>query len=701
MTLRAGLVGAGNIGKFHVQALRRLRDVEIVGVTDLSHGRARAFGAELSVPVHASLAALRDAGADVVHVVTPPAAHAQVALEAMALGCDVFIEKPMATSVEDCERIASAARESGRSVCVGHSLLYDPFVRRALELVRDGAIGDVLSFDYYRCMNQQSYPAAGLSADQRRGGHPFRDIGIHALYLAEAFVGAVASVEAWPIASGRGDCNLWVDEWRVLARGASATAQIQLSWNVRPQQNVFVVQGTRGILRADLFGLSVTVKKQYGLPEHATRILNALGEGRGIATQALGNVVRIARKKLWQFHGVQALIAEFYERLARGDAAPVTPDEATRVVAWTEQIARQGDAVKDAWSAQVTAQRVGARTLVTGGGGFIGRHLVRRLLDEGTAVRLFVRRPPAPEIAAHPLVEVALGDLSDAHAVDAAVTGIERVYHVGATMRGAAADFDRGTIAGTRNIVESCVKQRIARLVYMSSLAVIDTDAGLNGEAITERSALETRAGERGHYTRAKLDAERLVLDAVRDRGLLAVILRPGEVVGPEKPLLTPGVAQRAGRALVVLGDGRVRLPLVHVGDVVDAVIAAGTRELESGSIVQLVEDVEITQNDIIAHYVEATGERRRVIRLPLPLVLGLARVVEAATCRLIGRALLGPRRIRAATASRRFDVSRAESLLGWKPVRGVRSILVPAAGATAPDLGETREAAAVRAAGA
>ncbi len=676
MTFRVGLVGTGAISKFHVQGLRRLADVEIVGVTDLHLERAEGFAAEHGLKAFPSLVSLREAGAGVIHVLTPPAAHAAVTLEAIALGCDVFVEKPLATSVEDCDRIAQAALDSGRRVCVGHSLLYDPFVRRALDLVRDGVIGEVLTFDYHRCMNQQSYPASGLSAEHGRGGYPFRDIGIHALYLAEAFVGPIVDLDAWPTATGRGDVNLWVDEWRVMARCQRGTAQIQLSWNVRPQQNLCIIQGTRGVIRVDVFGMSVTSRRQRGMPEHASRIINATGEGFGIAAQAAGNVFRVAGKRLWQFHGVQALIAEFYDRLRQGGEPPVTPAEARRVLYWTEHVARQADVLKDAWLTEATARRVGATTLVTGGGGFIGRQLVERLLQEGRKVRLLLRRPPAHELSVHPNVEVVLGDLGDAAVVTRAVDGIQTVFHIGAAMRGSGPEFERSTVTGTRNVVNACLESGVQQLVYMSSLAVLDTDAGQGGEVITESSALEQRPEERGAYTRTKLDAERIVLDAVRDRNLPAVLFRPGEVVGPEKPLLTPGVAQRAGRNLVVIGNGGVRLPLVHVSDVVDALMAAAERGIKDGTIIQLVEDVAVTQNDIIEHYLATTGEKRRVIRIPLPAVLALARVMEVLTTKLFGRALIGPRRIRAATASRRFDVSRAQTLLDWKPRHGVASSL-------------------------
>ena len=93
---RAGMVGAGNICEFHVAAVKALPDVELVGVTDLDRTRAQENAAKWGTVAFDSLDQLIDAGANVIHVLTPPAAHAKVALAALARGCHVLVEKPIA-----------------------------------------------------------------------------------------------------------------------------------------------------------------------------------------------------------------------------------------------------------------------------------------------------------------------------------------------------------------------------------------------------------------------------------------------------------------------------------------------------------------------------------------------------------------------------------------------------------------------------
>ena len=95
---------------------------------------------------------------------------------------------------------------------------------------------------------------------------------------------------------------------------------------------------------------------------------------------------------------------------------------------------------------------------------------------------------------------------------------------------------------------------------------------------VDESAPLEPHPEKRGSYTRAKLLAERIVVDASRRRGLRAVVVRPGQIVGPGFESVSPyGTIALPGR-WIGIGSGRMKLPLVHVNDVVDALVTAATR---------------------------------------------------------------------------------------------------------------------------
>lgn len=669
---RVGLVGAGYVSGFHIKALRRLPNVRIVGITDIDEARAREVANRFGIAAFRSLKIMATEGLDVVHVLTPPASHAAVALEALALGCHVLVEKPLATSVEDCERLAEEARARNRKVCVNHSLLGDPFVRKALALVRSGALGDVLAVDYLRSSNYPPYRGGPMPPHYREGGYQFRDLGVHALYLAREFLGEIQDVRADFRSSGLKDSdpNIHFDEWRVMVRCAKGSANIQLSWNVKPLQHQLILQGTRGTLRADLFSMFLTRRRHTPLPKAAERVANALAESASAAAQLTINSVRFLAGNIQAYQGLHNFVRAFYEALATGASVPAGAEQARAVVGWTEQIARDADQAKGKFYSQYRPSGRPA-VVVTGANGQLGRAFVRRLISEEEHIRLFVRRLPPPEILNHPQVEVVLGDLADPGAVDAAIANATAVFHLGAAMGGGWAAHEAATITGTRNVVEACLKHRVPKVIYISSLSVLDWAGHPPDRPVTETSSLEPAAPQRGYYTQAKLQAERIVRAAVQEQNLPALILRPGQIWSEDGALLTPAVGIRLGKWLVMIGEGSIRLPLVHVSDVVEGIVLATQSAFADGRIYHLVDDDTISREELARLYVQGREPRLRIVRMPLRLACFLAKAIEWLAKALRRPPPISPYRLRSAVAPLVFDCSRARSELGWRPKTG------------------------------
>ncbi len=668
-SFRVGLVGAGHISPFHIQALRRVPNVQTLGVFDSDFARAkemvRAFHLPWAFDSYESLLG----EVDVVHVLTPPESHAELTVRALEQGCHVFVEKPLATSVADCDRILEAARAAGRTVGVDHSLLKDPFTQRALDLIRRGKIGRVHSVECHRSQDMPPYSGGPLPTMYREGGFPFRDLGIHAFYQVEAFLGEILDVQWWMGHQGS-DPNLSFDEWRAWLRCRQGTANVYLSWNVRPVQDLLLVYGSEGVLKLDRFGMTVTVKRKRRLPEHPQRALNALGESLAVAWQVPLGVARVATHRLRRYHGLQQMVHEFYERLTRDEPPPATAEDARRVGYWVEQVAQDADRRRREFRAQFAGHRT-APTLVTGASGFIGRHLLRRLLESGRRVRVLCRQPPSLALRDDPQVEIVLGDLGDPEAVDRAVAGVSTVYHVGGVVHGAAHEFWRGSVEGTRNVVECSLRHKVNQLVYVSSLSVLSA-LHQAPQPIDEAWPLEAHADRRGLYTQTKLAAEQIVQQAIREQRLPAVIVRPAEVIGPGAPLLSSGVGQRKGSWLIFFGNGQLHVPLIHVEDLVDAMVLCEQHCITDGSVFHLVDDQAVTQNELADKYQAMTGDRLRRVHVPRIAIYALGFAVQSAFALLRRPAPLSVYRLRSALAPRTFDCTRAQKSLQWKPCRGV-----------------------------
>lgn len=659
---RAGMIGAGNICEFHVAAVRALPDVELIGVVDLDPARAAAFAEKHQVTVFPSLAAIVAAGANVIHVLTPPNTHGKIARAALEAGCDVLVEKPVTEDPAEGRELAALARAKGKTITVNHSLLYDPQVARALAAVKSGSLGQIVSVDILRGSEYPPFEGGPLPPHYRDAGYPFRDIGVHCLYLIQELLGKIEDVEASWRSLG-GDPNLAYDEWRAVVRCARGLAQFQLSWNVKPMQSQIIIHGTKGVLRVDLFAMFHGKRASTPLPKAAERLLNAFTDSLQPLIDVPIGVYKFVRKEVKSYQGLRNLVADFYRRLAAGEPPPVTVDDAVNVVEWVEKVARAADAE---YAAALAKFPLGDKVpfLVTGASGSLGGAVLRRLVADGKQVRAMVRRIPTKPIAG---VEYAIGNLGDPVAVDRAVKGAERVIHVGAAMKGGWPEHLGGTVVGTQNVIDACKKYAVQQLVHISSMSVIDWAGSVGKGVIDETAALEPRAEERGAYTRAKLEAEQL-MSAAAAAGLPCVILRPGQIFGGGIPLVNGAVARRAGGRWLILGDGQLELPLIYIDDVVDAIMASIDKRLVKGEIIQLIDGAQLKQQDVL----ELTGGGR-TIRVPRPVVFGLGKLSELPLGALGKPSPIALYRLQSALAKLSWGTGKAEQLLGWKPRVGVR----------------------------
>jgi predicted dehydrogenase/nucleoside-diphosphate-sugar epimerase len=662
---RVGIAGAGYIAPFHLAGLCRVATAQAVAVFDQDPTRADQLAKQFGVPhvCHSYTELLERV--DVVHVVTPPASHAELAVRALDSGRHVFVEKPLASSVGECQTVVAAAERSGKTVGVDHSLLKDPFTVQAQRLVERGKLGRIVAVDCFRSQEYPEYAGGRLPPYAHEPGYPFRDLAIHALYQIELFLGVILQMHG-TFAKRGDDPMLAFDEWQATIDCERGMAHLHLSWNVRPLQDLIWVHGTKGSLRIDRFGMHVTSRRRQRLPEHPQRLLHSMQEVAQTLVQVPANVARIATGQLRRYHGLQEMIVDFYQALDAQRTPLVDGKNAARLVGWVEQVAAAADAqVASVPSAEPTTRN--ARTLVTGATGLIGKALVHRLLAEGRTIRVFCRRSPPTTWLNDSRIEIARGDLGDPCAIRQALVGIATVYHAAGVVEGSDTAFHRGNVVGSQNLVDACLENGIKQLIYVSSLSVLAAPPNAK-QILDESSPYEPLAERRGAYTQTKLAGEQIVVAAVRDRSLPAVIVRPGEVVGPGAPLFSPGIGRRLGDWVAVFGDGRLEVPVIHVDDLVDALIACEAKQLTDGTIVHLVDPQSPDQNELLRQYQAATGESLRVVHVPRPLVLALGLAAQTVS-RAMGRPpSLSLYRLRSALAPRRFTVDRAQQLLDWRP---------------------------------
>ncbi len=205
--------------------------------------------------------------------------------------------------------------------------------------------------------------------------------------------------------------------------------------------------------------------------------------------------------------------------------------------------------------------------LVTGGSGFLGGAIVRRLIERGESVRSLQRHDSAE--LRNLGVDIVCADLADRQAVVNAAKGCDAIFHVAAKtgVWGRYEDYYRPNVLGTRNVLVACAANDIQRLVFTSTPSVIH--AGGDVEGVDESAPLATRFETA--YPATKAEAERLVL-AANGQKLATVALRPHLIWGPHDAQLTARILARgkAGR-LRLVGRGLKRIDSVYIDNAVDA----------------------------------------------------------------------------------------------------------------------------------
>jgi len=310
------------------------------------------------------------------------------------------------------------------------------------------------------------------------------------------------------------------------------------------------------------------------------------------------------------------------------------------------------------------------RALVTGGTGFLGRHLVERLALEGDEVRVLARSGQSGAELRALGAHLVPGDVRQWPSLRRAVEGMDVIYHCAGKVEssGRWVDFLETNVLGTERLIQAALEHRVRRLVHVSSIGVYGERPA--GSVIREDDGSDQNSG-RGGYTRSKIMADQLALWYATARSAPITVIRPATIYGPGGTNSLVRVGVRKGQLNVVFGGGDNVLPLVYVDNVVDAAVLAARRDEAIGRAYNIVDDDRITQREYLARMAPALGLTPAAIYVPLPAVRLLAGGADLAKAALRGGRASSQglfSRISRSLQSVSYDTSRAKGELGWKP---------------------------------
>ena len=331
--IRVGLVGCGRMGEIHLQIVKELQGVQIVGVADSDGRKAKGLAARgpIGLAVDSLEALLKIARPDAVHILTPPASHARLACTALTSGCHVFVEKPMALTIHEAGLIVAAAGRD-QILTVGHNHLFDPAIREARARVAEGRLGQLVGMDAFH----GTLPGGPAWLSDLPSG-PWVEDAPHLLYLVDLFMGEAVAVRAIGYPTSRGSP---ATEIRVVLEHRNGVSSLAFSTSTNPYRHRLALFGTKRTLEVDLIAGTLVETRPFSGHRWLTKGLGVLDMTSQLLLGTGRNVVRLMTGRERSWPGLRALLDAYYLAIREGGPSPVPATEGARVVQLLEEIQR-------------------------------------------------------------------------------------------------------------------------------------------------------------------------------------------------------------------------------------------------------------------------------------------------------------------------------------------------------------------------
>ena len=672
--LRVGLIGAGYIAAWHADALHATPGVRVTAVCDTAVGAAQALAATLGAQSFGSVDDLIAAQCcDAVHILTPPHLHHEIALQCLAAGLHVFVEKPIATSSAQTAEMVAAAESAERRIGVSHNFLGIPGYVRLKQLRDSGRLGRIASAQINWC-----FPLSPLRSGPyglwllREPGNLLIELGPHLYAFAIDLFGPIEILSltlSQPIKLPGGGKRH--QGWLIVARAGVVDITMTLSLVETMDQRSITLRGSSAVAHLDYANDRLVLERDNTTDLIANPLLQSLSLAgqhlrEGVAN-ALRQILSLNRKSPYAL-GFQGAIRGFYDGIGTG-RRPDPRFSGAAALRVMQAIDATLAVLPLPAAPPVLSGKPDPKVMVIGGTGFIGRNLTRMLVARGHDVRVLSRgrRGPFDDIADH--VEMVPVSLTDPAGLRAAMAGVETVFNLAKSTDktwAAALENDVGVAIG---VAEAALDAGVRRLIYTGTIASYDMSDP--AQVITEATGFGDITA-RNIYARSKAECEARQLALYRDKGLPLIIARPGIVLGEGGPLQHWGIGRWHGAGAVRLwGDGHNNLPFVLVDDVSDGLIRMMQAEGVLGRSFNLIGDPMLSARDYFDAIHLRLGARLQVTSGSLRL-LWLADGAKYLLKRhAIGRAdavhpSLNDWQSRAHRS--RFDNTLPKAVLGWAP---------------------------------
>ena len=309
------------------------------------------------------------------------------------------------------------------------------------------------------------------------------------------------------------------------------------------------------------------------------------------------------------------------------------------------------------------------KILVTGGTGFTGKALVRRLLDDGhEVVALDYKEGLQTEELRNWGASVVLGSVTDKKLVNRCVEGVEVVHHLAAAFREMNVPqsyYWDVNVQGTRNVLEAAQTHGVRKVIYCST-------CGVHGNIDDPPGGEEAPIQPADYYQRTKYEAEPVVQEFF-DRGLKTVILRPAAIYGPGDPERFFMIFKRVARGTFpMFGNGKTYYHPLYVDNLVDACLLAMQDGKGDGQAYLIADEEYVEIEELVRRVGKALGVELKIRHYPVTPLVVAGHIFEKLCKPLRITPPIFPRRVDWYRQDRAFDISKAKSELGYRPRVGL-----------------------------
>ena len=540
----------------------------------------------------------------VVHICTPMETHATIAQAALRAGCDVYVEKPVASTLPELLALQKLAADRELLVCGGHQVLFEgPYRKLVDRLPGLGVPVHIESFFSFKPVRTRSTGGRPLTNAEQ-----LVDVLPHPTYLLLDLLERLeptgeAEVKALSVSPERGTVH------GLVSRGPLA-GTLTASLKARPVEHWLKVIGSNGMIHADF--VRGTTIDLFG--PGASGIDKALNPYR-LATQGFirttGSLVRRVRKRDGSYPGLDQIFETFYDAVQSRTKSPTSVDQLRDTVKICEIVGDELRSVENRPGGSTEPQSRAAEILVTGGTGLLGREILRLLVEMGVGVRSLSRRlPEAHDLV--PGVDYVHADLGQ-EIPSSATEGIRTVIHCAAETSGGWEAHQRNSIDATERLLRAAASRGVQTFVHVSSVAVVSWD---RPSPIPDDAPLHSKSRSLGPYVWGKLESERTVTSLSAELGITVRVVRPVPLVNWDRYSPPGRLGRRVGNLFVAVGRPGERVTVASAEHAARGTLAAALHPQETPQAMNLVPASSPTRRFLIERLKE-TNPEVRIIWLP------------------------------------------------------------------------------------